>query len=287
MSILKMISAAQPPVTNISLYDAINSSGLTSNLKLCLDAGDSASYDPAVQTAKWLDTSGNGFDFFRGSTNVTDAGDPTFNGSAGGLSSSEFWSTDGGDYFTYDAANETWMNNMHKTGALWTVFAVFKQPVTSVSVNTLMFTTLRNASGGIGVSIAQQSGSSNGGTTSSTALTIRNGTTTLVVNPFIFAGIQGQYQIIANGFDEAATTDRIYAFNSGRTQYQSTANAASPSASNADGCRVLSYVTLGTTTPAANAVGFNMACLAIWEGVRLTDEQVRSVYQKLSGRFGL
>ncbi len=104
----------RPRVPYFTVLQRLN---LTTNLQLCLDAGDSASYDPAVQTDKWLDRSGNGYDFYRGSGTGADAGDPTFNGTAGALSTAEYWSSDGGDYFTYDSANETWMENIHKDNA--------------------------------------------------------------------------------------------------------------------------------------------------------------------------
>ena len=107
--------------TRNSFINIITNLGLTGNLQLCLDAGDSNSYDPAVQTDKWLDTSGNGYDFFRGSGTGGDAADPTFNGNAGNLTSNEYWSFDGGDYFTYDSANETWMQNLHKDNANFTI----------------------------------------------------------------------------------------------------------------------------------------------------------------------
>ncbi len=108
-----------------SALAAIQSLGLTTNLQLCLDAGDNASA-PSGATS-WLDISGNGYDFFRGTTAAGQATDPTFNGTPGGVSSSEYWSFDGGDYFTYDTTNETWMQNVHKNNATatfaWWIYA--------------------------------------------------------------------------------------------------------------------------------------------------------------------
>jgi hypothetical protein len=108
-----------------SAIGAIRSLGLTTNLQLCLDAGDVVSYSGSGQS--WLDTSGNGYDFFRGAGVGAAANDPTFNGSAGALTSSEYWSFDGGDYFTYDTTNETWMQNVHKNNAtitfVWWIYS--------------------------------------------------------------------------------------------------------------------------------------------------------------------
>jgi hypothetical protein len=97
--------------------DIIVALGLSANLRLCLDAGDADSY---TSGQSWLDRSGNGYDFFRGATNSATTDDPAFNGSAGGLSASEYFSFDGGDYFRYDTTNETWMQNLHKNNAAWT-----------------------------------------------------------------------------------------------------------------------------------------------------------------------
>lgn len=90
--------------------------GLLSGRQLCLDARDALSYSSGQS---WLDRSGNGYDFFLGADGSATATDPTFTGSAGSLGA--YFLFDGGDYFTYDSANETWMNNLHKDNALWTM----------------------------------------------------------------------------------------------------------------------------------------------------------------------
>lgn len=93
--------------------------GLTGGLKLCLDAGDAASL-PSSPT-KWLDLSGNGYDFNLGADGTHPGTDePTANGTPGNLSSSEYLSSDGGDFLTYDSPNETWMEDIHKDNAAFT-----------------------------------------------------------------------------------------------------------------------------------------------------------------------
>ncbi len=96
--------------------------GLTTNLKLCLDAGDPASYSSGQ---KWLDRSGGGYDFHLGATSSSEASDPTFNGVAGRQSDAEYFSGDGGDYFTYDSNSETWMRDFHKAGAITALAVVY------------------------------------------------------------------------------------------------------------------------------------------------------------------
>lgn len=103
-------------------YENITSDSLTTNLELCLDAGDSSSYSSGQ---KWLDLSGNGYDFFLGADGTATTDDPTFNGTAGDLKRTNYWSFDGGDVFTYDTTNETWMDNMHKSGASYTIAGWF------------------------------------------------------------------------------------------------------------------------------------------------------------------
>jgi hypothetical protein len=106
----------------LGLMTAIQKAGLTGSLKLALDAGDDASYPSGG--AKWLDRSGGGFDFFRGTTASSEATDPTFNGVAGRFSANEYFSFDGGDYFVYDTAMEQWMKDLHKTNRALTLISV-------------------------------------------------------------------------------------------------------------------------------------------------------------------
>ena len=107
------------------LIDILTGLSLTTNLKLCLDAGDGNSADGG---AKWLDVAGAGNDFFLGATGSAETDDPTFNGSVGGGGAGEHWSFDGGDMFKYDSGNEVWMNALHKNNALWTVFSLLNVP---------------------------------------------------------------------------------------------------------------------------------------------------------------
>ena len=101
--------------SNPKFIDTLTDNSLTTNLKLCLDAGDENSY---TSGQSWLDLSGGGYDFFLGATGSAEATDPTFNGSAGGLTSAEYFSiVSEPEYLTYDSALETWMNNLHKNSA--------------------------------------------------------------------------------------------------------------------------------------------------------------------------
>lgn len=107
-----------PSISRQPASQIISALGLSADLEVCLDAGDSASY---TSGQSWLDTSGNGQDFFLGANGSAGADDPTFNGSAGQRSGSEYFSFDGGDYLTYDTTNEPWMNAIHQDNALFTL----------------------------------------------------------------------------------------------------------------------------------------------------------------------
>lgn len=104
-----------------TLLEMITIAGLTTNLTLCLDAGDLASYNGTSQT--WTDVSGNNQNFFRGSTSAAQAIDPTFHGIAGNKSEEEYFSLDGGDYFQ-EASALTFAESWHKNSANFTFLVV-------------------------------------------------------------------------------------------------------------------------------------------------------------------
>lgn len=154
----------------MKVINALTNLGLTSSLQLCLDAGDSNSYSSGT---KWLDVSGNGYDFNFGAAGAA----PTFNGTAGYMDASCYFGMDGGDYFTYDTTNEPWMNNLHKDNATWTMYAwVWFGSLGGVQQG--IFGTDALALGNVGVH-------SGAFTTNNYATFVRNGsgTTALNINP--------------------------------------------------------------------------------------------------------
>lgn len=113
-----------------TLLKIIQDLGLTSGLQVVLDAGDSASYSGTGQT--WTDVQ-SGANYYRGTTSGSDTTDPTFNGVAGGLSPNEYWSFDGGDYFTPVAAT-TFDDGYHKNGATWSFLAIYYLGTTATNL---------------------------------------------------------------------------------------------------------------------------------------------------------
>jgi hypothetical protein len=108
--------------------------GLTTGLQLCLDPGERASYPGSGQT--WTDRSGQGNDYFRGADNTATTDDPTFNGTAGNLSASEYFSVDGGDYFT-QTADQSFADNWRQNNAAFSILALYYPP--SVGSNYTFF----------------------------------------------------------------------------------------------------------------------------------------------------
>lgn len=110
---------------NRDLLSIIQSASADTGLEFCLDAGSALSF---TSGQKWLDLTGNGFDFFLGADGSSGSDDPTFTGTAGDLSSGEYFAFDGGDIFRYDAANETAFNDVHKDDATTTFLIAVYMP---------------------------------------------------------------------------------------------------------------------------------------------------------------
>lgn len=91
-----------------------------------LYAGKSNSYSGSGQT--WYNTTSSpadgsaksAYDFYLGNTSGSDSEDPTFNGTAGNQSSSEYFNFDGADDFTIAGGNTTFTNSLHKDNAVFT-----------------------------------------------------------------------------------------------------------------------------------------------------------------------
>lgn len=110
--------------TEKSFNGIIQGLGLGTSLLVCLDAGDINSYDGSSQT--WANTAPGsvGTDFYRGSGSGSDGADPTFNGTAGALTESEYFSHDGGDYFT-EVSSGWGDDEFHKDGATFTIAGIW------------------------------------------------------------------------------------------------------------------------------------------------------------------
>lgn len=93
-----------------------------------LDAGLSASYAAGQTWANIVAAPADGsgitaYDVYLGTSSGATAEDPTFNGVAGTNSAAEFWSFDGGDFFTLVGANTTFNSDIHQDDATFTWYA--------------------------------------------------------------------------------------------------------------------------------------------------------------------
>lgn len=253
------------------LIHTIRRCGLTSGLKLCLDAGDANSYSGSGQS--WLDTSGNGYDFFRGATSGAEASDPTFNGTAGQRSSGEYWSFDGGDFFRYDSANETWMNNLHKDNAKFTLLAWVYVP---------------NTAGNQGISGTNNAGSVEGyqwyfDSTEAVHFDVLK-TSALVLSATVLASQPtATWLCLAISIDEAVGANGGNNFVNGVSSLF-TSTYTSPGVANAAYTMEIAAFGNGGQPPGNTA---RLGMFAAWEGVALTQSQLTALYMATRGRFGV
>jgi len=101
----------------------IDQEGIGGNLALCYDFAAEDTYPGSGQSI--FDLTTGDIDSYLGATGSADGDEPTFNGSAGGLSSSECLSVDGGDFTRLISANPTAIENLHKNNADFTIMAIW------------------------------------------------------------------------------------------------------------------------------------------------------------------
>lgn len=262
---------------NLTMLEAIQSVGITTGLKLCLDAADAASY---TSGQKWLDTSGGGYDFFLGADVSATATDPTFNGAAGGRSSSEYWSFDGGDYFTYDTTNESWMNNLHKSGAVFGCAAWVYSKTVGAANDQLLLTTLVNTGTDTGIRLhlaPSGSGAINFQARNDGAdvCTIGSGTEGLLVSNDVWSFVACKVT--------ASTGAALYQVNA--TQVAEGVPEAYSSPSSGSATTALKIGSTGSGTHFAS--GTRLSGLSVWEGTAPSDAALLALFNATRGRFGV
>ena len=249
-----------------TMLSAIQRIGLTTSLQLCLDAGDINSYDGTSQT--WTDVSGGAYSFYRGSTSAAQSTDPTFNGSAGRQSSAEYWSFDGGDYFTLNQANPTWINNAHKNGAKLTI-AAWVRIASTVGTQVIM--------GNYGPSDP----SIEFYVASNDILAFNVDSETAIVYTASVATMPiGSWAFIAMSLDESANT--LIGHLNGGSNSQS-ATYSSPSAANN-----ATITKIGANGNASEPIesGGRIAALSAWS-TNLSSEQLTAIFNLTRGKFGV
>lgn len=258
------------PQSRKTFLEAITSLSLTSNLTLCLDAGDSASF---TSGQSWLDRSGGGYDFFLGDNNSVTATDPTFTGTAGNRSSSEYFAFDGGDYFTYDTTNETWMQNIHKDNANFTIICWVY--VTSTS-NTQGFIGTRGAagSGNTGFTFFADGLQLN--------FSVQNAGTSVILLASGTQLVTNQWNFVAVSLNEATGANGAF-IQRNATQTSFTSTYSSPAAGNATNTLQIACRGAGNFPFLNNG---RMGVCAAWT-TALTTTQVNNIYDATRGKYGI
>lgn len=250
-----------------TLKDVLVDCGQWNNIMLCLDAADGNSF---TSGQSWLDTSGNGYDFFRGTNNTIEASDPTFNGVANAKSRFEYWSFDGGDRFTYDSAIETWMQNLHKAGAKGT-FLIW---VYMASVSTLQgfFGTLTSAGNGTGFSVRLTANRAIQG------ILYNNNTLVTEITAPSPLTITNQWVQLAISFDITTATGCYTVNNTGADLTLTVGTPATGAAS--------SNLSIGSQGSGGQPMGAGsrIAAIAFWDRM-MSKEEIFSIYDATRTRF--
>ena len=192
------------------------------------------------------------------------------NGTPGKLSASEYFSGDGGDFFTYGAANPTWVQNMHKDNAIYSG-AFWFYPAT---LGGAIFGTLGSTVGNTGVRYGFDA------TGSATWYTLNAGTAArqqamtnlITANAWNFVGFS---------INEATGAGGMIVNTNGNVEtYSST--FSSPAAGNAS--FTLNLMAGGNSLiPLAN--GSRFGCCAMWQSRALTSAEITSIYSATRKRF--
>jgi hypothetical protein len=248
--------------TGISLLTAVQSAGLSSGLKLCLDVGDATSYPGSG--AQWLDTSGQAVHFNRNT--------PTFNGAAGALSSANYWSFNGStDVFHLTAAsNPAWIEPFHKNGATFSLaWAVYP----SAKVETLI-----GDSGQPGWALSKLA-------TGEYIISVLNGAGISVLSHTSTAkASHGAWNVCGLSIDENGGAAGGIHFTNG-TAETFNPSYASPAATSA-GALLEVCSRGGTSTDNAFDTTTRFAWIAVWD-TALTSANFASLFTQTRGRFGI
>lgn len=264
-----------------TVKDVLNRLDYTTNLKLCLDAADHNSWNG---NGKWLDVSGNGYDFFAGNTASVESQDPTFAGNESGSREGNNYFNFDNDYFRYDTTNETWMQNIHKDNAQFT-FACWIYPVTLTGTQSIMGT-VKGTHPQVGFQWRTYYASGDGELTfiiyfnhASTGYVYEGGSAT-GGHHFLTANT---WQFIAISADLTGGTDNIYCVKNGTSFTNSgTISGLSTSSANAT-MEIGSYGFGGGRLTSGARIG----SLCAWEGSYLTTTQLNNIYEATRGWYGV
>jgi hypothetical protein len=254
-----------------SFADIIAGAGAPAPL-ICLDPAFAASYPGSGQT--YADLSGHGNDFKLGTGSGGDGADPTFHGSGGGQSGSEYFSVDGGDTITVVGSNPC--QSFHKNNAAFTILQWINLALDGVNQCGVCGDQVFTINNGFRFDV-----NSNG------ALNFRTGNGS--VQNFITTGSpgavpSGEWCLIGISIDEAAGASGGFFFGNDTFELFD-ATYPSPSGSNATG--VLSFSGWEGTTSTGRMMNGSLLGPAAIFNAALTQAQVQAIWAESGIRYGV
>jgi hypothetical protein len=262
-----MLPRAYPSRTNF--MNTAYALGLAGNLKICLDFGDAGCYSGSGQNVN--DLSANAHHFYRGPTSGAEGRDPTFNGTAGTLSSSEYFSQTGTQGLSLQSGtNPAWVHNLHKDNAKFTF-------ITWITGPDYGFFSYLLCSGQLVPGVTW-------GRTSAELFTTRvfgDAGSTVNIQSTGSVPLTG-WVCMAVSLDEAVGANGQIHFINGSVNLL-TSTYSSPST--ADAGQVLTLG--GANFSAGNNHSGNIAGFLIYEGVALSQAQLYAFYNATRWRFGV
>ena len=259
ISVLPLLMGASEPRDFAGILKFL---GLFSDAEIVLDAGDAASYPGTGGT--WSDVSGNGYLFTR-----TSSLGVVFNGVAGGLTDSEYFSFNGSSYWTSSARTD-WTNGLHKNNAAWSAVCWLRTPSSTPTSRTGIIGTYGSPGGDFEINdrapkIHVRSGGGNINTEQSNMI-VANST----------------WQMLSMAIDEAVGAGGLtFGLNDNFTSHTSTYSSPSSSASE----NTLKIADTGNGS--SNFFnGGRMAMIAAFNR-RLSQAELTAVYEATKKRFNL
>lgn len=191
-------------------------------------------------------------------------------------SPSEYFSCDGGDYFIYDSANETWMTDLHKGGDVSFLIVAY---IVNVSSSTGLFGDY-DSSVGAG-SISGYVDSSGG----KFRVRVADGIGLYGIGnagPDLSSLAPGII-VIGVSHTPGSTTDYIIHING--TNYTATPGGYTPTMANPS--QVFGVGTTGVIDGIIAQSSTRIYSFAAWQGGRLTSANFTSIWNAIRGRYGL
>lgn len=260
----------RPRNAGFRLLDVIGRCGLLSGLKLCVDAGDDASF---ASGQVWSDVSGQSNHFNLGTTNGVDATDPTFTGTAGRRSSGEYFALDGGDYFTLAGSNPAVLRDLHKAGARASIACMIWPGSFPTNQGILGTSAANSANHGFEIRLP---------TTGKPNLVTRGGGSVPINKTAAQSTTAARWNFVGLSFDEAGGATAS-AWQVNETTELFNGAATSPSAADASYPLQIGASGNGATIMVASS---RIAFMAIWD-VPIGVGALSALFDAVRGRFAL